>query len=272
MSCRPIVSAGVEGHHALRGGTELLALAPVLERRLAAGEDPHPDHLVPHALMQGAPRPTRTGAASRRRSRPISSAANTLALRRAALRIAVGRATEGRPDLRGGLGLSQRTRGGYGPIRDARGPHTALQRAEIGRLDEVRAEERGGGTAGAEPAAQHVGVVAAASARATFCSISRTVTPSSRIRWTAAKTSSTSRGARPNDGSSSTKRRGRLNERARHRHHLLPAPAHASGELPPALGQAGKQGERPLHPRGTPGAGEQPAAELQVLEHGHPRN
>src|SRR5262245_29220914 len=60
-------------------------------------------------------------------------------------------------------------------------------------------------------------------------------------------------------------------QRAGERDHLLLAAAHRAGELAPALAEAGKQRERPLEARGTLGPREEPAAELQVLEHGHPR-
>src|SRR5262249_56569743 len=57
----------------------------------------------------------------------------------------------------------------------------------------------------------------------------------------------------------------------RERDHLLLAAAHRAGELAPALAEAGKQRERALQPRGALVAGEEPAAELEVLEHRHPR-
>ena len=106
---------------------------------------------------------------------------------------------------------------------------------------------------------------ATARALRTFCSTSSTVVPASAMRRAIASSSSTMRGARPSDGSSSRSRRGAGHHGARHGDHLLLAAAHRAGELAGALGEARKVAQHCARRRRALAAGDQPAAELEVL-------
>ena len=86
------------------------------------------------------------------------------------------------------------------------------------------------------------------------------------------KIRSTSTGARPIDGSSSSSSRGSSHQRPAHRQHLLLAARHRSRLLGEALLQAREQVEDPVHVGGDLGlVVAQERAEVEVLGDGHAR-
>src|SRR6266542_3907017 len=97
---------------------------------------------------------------------------------------------------------------GEEPI-DVRPAHTDPAPRNCSRTRESRASTTQAPASVTRPVSKTYARSASASACGTFCSTRRTVTPCSRIRLKAAKTSLTSSGARPRAGSSKSRRRGR---------------------------------------------------------------